>query len=116
MNEAQNKIQKRISYLPSTQQVALWVIFRMPRADKDDFKFFSHEFAGQFKRFTNNLVKENPRNYGRFMGGILSGLSRNSILKRLSGGRSKLWTLSDEVKENFEEYKKYLLEVKVYWT
>jgi len=111
-----DKIQEKISYLPSTQQVAFWVILRMPNAEEESFRFFSHEFAKEFKRFASNIIKENSENYGKFIGGILSGLFRNGILKRLSGGRSKLWTLSDEVKRNFKEYKQNLWEAKTYWS
>ncbi len=111
-----DKIKEKISYLPPTQQVAFWLILRMPEAGKKDFKFFSHEFAREYKKFAPKKMKENPEEYGRFVGGILSGLFRNSILKRLSGGRNKAWVLSDDVKRNFREYKKILLEVKAYWT
>lgn len=111
-----NKIQEKISYLPPTQQVALWVILRMPNAEKKNFKFFSSDFTTHFRRFASNKTSGDSEEYGKFIGGVLSGLFRNRVLKRLSGGRSKLWTLSDEVKRNFEEYKRYLLEVKTYWT
>lgn len=110
-----DKIQEKISYLPPTQQVALWAILKMPNADEKNFKFFSHEFAKEFKNFASIKVQERPEEYGRFVGGILSGLFRNGILKRLSGGRNKVWILSDEIKKNFEDYKKYLFEVKTYW-
>ena len=110
-----NKVQEKISYLPPTQQVALWVILRIPNADEDGFRFFSHEFADKFKKFTSEMINKNYDDYGKFVGGVLSGLSRNGFLKRLYGGRDKLWTLSGEVKRNFKEYKKYLFEVKRYW-
>lgn len=111
-----NKVQEKISYLPPTQQVALWVILRMPNAERENFKFFSSDFTTHFRRFASNKINGGSEEYGRFIGGVLSGLFRNGVLKRLSGGRSKLWTLSDEVKRSFEEYKRYLLEVKKYWT
>ena len=110
-----NEIQEKISYLPPTQQVALWVILRMPNAEEEDFRFFSYEFAESFKKFASDKITRNSKDYGKFIGGVLSGLYRNGILKRLSGGRSKLWTLSDEVKKDFGEYKKYLYEIKTYW-
>ena len=50
-----NKVQEKISYLPPTQQVALWVILRIPNADEDGFRFFSHEFADKFKKFTSEM-------------------------------------------------------------
>jgi hypothetical protein len=111
-----NEVQEKISYLPPTQQIAFWVILKMPGVDEKDFRFFSHEFAKEFRRFASSKVSGNSEEYGKFIGGVLSGLFRNGLLKRVSGGRSKLWTLSGEVRKNFEEYKKFLLEVKTYWT
>ncbi len=41
---------------------------------------------------------------------------RNKALVRLTGDRDKLWTLSNGIKENFEEFKRALFEMKIYWS
>ena len=111
-----HEVQEKISNLPARQQLALWVILRMDNADKKDIGFLSSKFAKKFKRYVSEDVKKDSEDYGRFVGGVLSGLYRNSFLKRISGGRDKLWVLSDDVNKNFEEYQKRLFVVKTYWS
>jgi len=109
------KPKEKITSLPLAQQVALFVILRMPSADRKNFSFLSSQFAKDFKPFVQKYISSNSEEYGKFVGAILSGLSRNDILSRLSGDRDKLWTLSNNVKTNFDQYKKYLFEIKTYW-
>ena len=107
--------QNKITSLPLSQQVALWVILRMNSAERKDFSFFSSQFAKKFKPYVIKHLSANPDEYGKFVGAALSGLMRNNILMKLTGDRDKLWTLSKDVKTNFKEFKKKLFEVKVYW-
>ena len=109
------KVKERVTSLPLSQQVALWVILRMEKAEKENFSFLSSKFAQKFGRFVKEHLSSNPEEYGKFVGAILSGLMRNGILTKLTGDRDKMWTLSDEVKENFEGYKNKLFEIKAYW-
>lgn len=111
----EEKVRQKIRSLPITQQVALWTILRLPEAGDKDFNFRSSAFAQAVKKFISEDKKKNDAEYGRFIGGILSSLSRNKILRKLSGDRDKLWTLSNEVKANLELYKKLLFEAKTYW-
>ncbi|MEK7113114.1 MAG: hypothetical protein AAB875_07455 [Patescibacteria group bacterium] len=108
-------IKKRVVSLPFAQQVALYVILRMPGLESKGFSFLSSEFASAFKPYVRKHVISNLDEYGKFIGGILSGLMRNKILSKLSGDRDKLWTLNNEVKENVEKYRNTLFEIKVYW-
>ena len=108
-------IKQSINSLPKTQQIALWVIIRLPGSNDQDFSFRTSGFAAQFKKYAADKVKFEEAKYGRFIGGLLSGLSRNKILARVSGDRDTAWTLTNEIKDNLDDYKKYLFEVKVYW-
>lgn len=110
-----NEIQSKTNTLPIRQQMGLWLILRLPHSNENNFSFRSSEFSEAFREFSTENVKASDLEYGRFIGGILSGLSRNGFLIKLSGDRNVLWTLSDEVKKNHGDYKKYLLEVKTYW-
>jgi len=108
-------IKNTITLLPLSQQVALWVILRMRDSHKRSFRFPSSDFAKAFYPYVISYLSTNPEEYGKFVGATLSSLMRNQILIRLTGDRDKLWTLSEKVKDNFDEFKKYLFELEVYW-
>lgn len=108
-------IKNRITLLPLSQQVALWVILRMKGSNERSFSFPSSDFAKAFYPYVKSYLSTDPEEYGKFVGATLSSLMRNQILIRLTGDRDKLWTLSEKVKDNFEEFKKYLFELEVYW-
>lgn len=110
------KVKEKITSLPLSQQVALWVVLTMENAEKENFSFLSSQFAQKFERFVKEHLKASPEEYGKFVGAILSGLTRNRILVKLTGDRDKMWTPSDEVKENFEDFKNKLFEIKTYWS
>lgn len=110
------KIQNKITSLPLSQQVALWVILKMKGAAEKDFSFLSSQFAKKFKPFVKKHLSTDPDEYGKFVGATLSGLMRNNILVKLTGDRDKLWTLSPDVKNNLQKFKKKLFEIKVYWS
>ena len=113
MNKLQ--IQEKITSLPFSQQVALLVIFKMKNVERKDFSFLSSKLANELKPYVKKHLSINQEGYGKFVGAILSGLMRNKILVRLTGDRDKLWTLSEEVKENLNPIKKKLFEIKTYW-
>lgn len=108
-------IQKKTTLLPLAQQIALFVILRMPEAEKPNFSFLSSDLAKALKPFIKNQISYNKKNYGNFIGGILSSLNRNEILTKITGDRDKLWTLSNEVKANMDDYKNSLFKIKIYW-
>lgn len=97
------------------QQVALWIILRMPRSEEEDFKFTSSEFMKVFIKFLQTKLATNPDEAGKFAGAILSSLVRNSLLEKINGDRDKGWTLSETVKQNYSDIKQHLFEVKTYW-
>ena len=109
-------IKSTVTSLPLSQQVALWVILRIKKSSKKNFSFSSSEFAQSFRPFVKSFLSIDPDEYGKFVGATLSGLMRNGIFVRLTGDRDKLWTLSDNVKDNFDQYKKELSEMKIYWS
>jgi len=108
-------IKNTITSLPLSQQVALWVILRIKGSNEKKFRFSSSDFAKTFRPFVKSYLSTDPKEYGKFVGATLSGLMRNKILIKLTGDRDKLWTLSDNVKNNFKEFKNGLFEMKTYW-
>jgi len=112
---SKDQVFQQIRSLPLSQQVALWVILRMSKIDEPGFSFYSSTFAKLFKPYVKKHLFTNPEEYGKFVGAALSGLMRNKILIRLTGDRNKLWTISDDIKDNLEKFKKSLFETKVYW-
>lgn len=104
-----------IRSLPFNQQVALWIILRMSGSDKDDFKFYSSDFAKRLIPYLKTEFATNPEESGKFAGAILSGLARNLLLEKLTGDRDKLWTTSKLVKEHYSDFKQHLFDVKTYW-
>lgn len=95
------KSQIDINNLSTSQQVALWVILHFKHKS-----FLSSEVA-QSKFFTEEG--------GKAIGGILGALYRNGFIEKISGGRDKLWKLSDAIEKNKEDYKNQLFKVKTYW-
>ncbi|MBU1066654.1 hypothetical protein KKE60_02555 [Patescibacteria group bacterium] len=87
----------------------------MKDSSEKNFSFSSSDFAKVFRPYVKSYLSTDSEEYGKSIGATLSGLLRNEILIRLTGDRDKLWTLSDNVKSNFEEFKKGLFEVKIYW-
>ncbi len=88
----------------------------MENSGENNFSFYSSSFAKTFRPFVKSYLSANPEEYGKFVGATLSGLMRNKALVRLTGDRDKLWTLSNGIKENFEEFKRALFEMKIYWS
>lgn len=92
---------KELDSLPEAQQKALAVIFRIK---KPSF------------RTSEVIPKMNNSMNGRSVGGVLGSLFRNGYLKRLQGGRDKMWKLSNAAEQLREEIKQQLLEVRAYWS
>lgn len=96
-----NKELPAIKDLSLNQQVALWVILRL-----DKKAFYSSDIASS-DVFTDEGKKA--------MGGILSSLYRNGFIEKVSGGRDKLWRLSDTAESNKVVLREKLFKVKTYW-
>lgn len=106
---------QKVRSLPLNQQIGLWVILKFPGSEDEKFLFKSSELANKFEHYASEKIKKDKSNYGRYIGGILSGLSRNKLLTKLSGDRDKQWTLADDVKNDLELYKQSLFDIKTYW-
>ena len=109
------EISKIIRSLSLRQQVGLWIILGMPGIGRDKFFFESSLFAKNYKPYASDELKKDATKYGKFVGGVLSGLCQNGFLIKLSGGRDKQWAISEDLKNNSEQYKKSIFEVKSYW-
>lgn len=112
----EKQIKQLIRSLPGRQQIGLWVILNMPEISSNKFSFRSSEFSEKMKRYVADDIKSDESTYGKFIGGILSGLSRNDLLIKISGDRDVQWTLTEELLSNADAYKAAILEVKTYWT
>lgn len=111
----QTEAQKKINSLPIRQQIGLWTILRIPNVENKNFSFKSSTFK---KEMEPHLIKSefnDNAEYGRYVGGILSGLSRNKILLKISNDRDPLWILTDNIKKNQKIFKDLLFAVKTYW-
>ena len=51
----------------------------------------------------------------RMIGGLLSSLVRNEIIKPLTGGRKVVWTISSEIQKNAKECSRQIFPVVTYW-
>ena len=91
---------KPFADLPQAQQRALDVILRL----KKD-AFYSSDVQERIE----------TRSGGKGAGAVLGALYRNNYLKKISGGRDKLWALTDEAKRIRPELLENILEVKGYW-
>ena len=108
-------VKEFIRSLPFNQQVALWLITQMPRAEKENFSFYSSDFTKKLLPYLKKEFATDPGESGKFAGAILSGLARNNLLEKITGDKDKLWTLSKIVKDHYSDIKQNLFEVKTYW-
>jgi hypothetical protein len=113
--EKNQKIREELAGLSLKQQVGLWVVLRLDSVLSEKFSFYSSEFADKFKKFIKESVRSNQSVYGKLVGGVLSGLSRNRLLIKISSGRDARWTLEKKIKDDYELYKQLLFEIKIYW-
>lgn len=111
----EEKIKQLVRSLPINQQIGLWVALGLPNSSSDKFSFRSSEFATKIKHYVVDRVKLDEVKYGKFVGGVLSGLSRNNLLIKISGDRDALWALPKNLIEEIDLYKSAIFEIKVYW-
>lgn len=109
------KLWDKVTVLPLSQQVALWLIFRMDNVESDNFKFASSKFANKFKPLAEKHLSD-IGTYGKFVGATLSGLMRNGILIRIAGGRDKVWMISNDVRKHFHDFREQLFKVETFWS
>jgi len=105
------KLEQEIRKLPAKQQIAIWVILK--NFNKKDGIYFSvADFANEMKKY---LIYKDLESLGKIMGGLLSSLVRNGMIKQLSGGRNTIWTVDPELQKNAKEYVKLIFPVVSFW-
>lgn len=105
------EIQKRIKNLPPKQQIGLYVILAKLYSRKNE-SFLSSNFSEAMQKY---FKIDDSAQYGKTIGGILSSLSRNNLIERVSGGRNPLWTIPEDIKKNSSLYKNAIFNVTTYW-
>lgn len=106
-----SNILKKVRDLPVLQQVGLYYVLDKLHSPKSE-GFKSSEFSQIMLAY---IKTKDAAQHGKTIGGILSSLSRNGLIERVSGGRDPSWTISDEVKEQRLAYKKAVFNIKTYW-
>jgi len=96
--------------LPAKQQIGLYVVLTKFKGDNP--LFHSSDFSREMKSF---LSTSEDNEYQKIIGGILGGLSRGQLLKKVSGDRDPLWLIPEDIHKNAELYKKELFPVATYW-
>lgn len=96
-----SKTKFKIQNLSIRQQVALRVILNLNKR-----RFRTSEVAD------SDLWTDEGK---RSIGGIVSALGKNNIIKRLSGGQDKLWELDENIDNNRKLYENELNPVIAYW-
>ena len=86
--------------LPPSQQRALEVILKVKKE-----AFHSSDVQDKIATKTG----------GKGAGAVLGALYRNGYLQKVSGGRDKMWKLSEETQKTKTELQKKLTEIKKYW-
>lgn len=103
--------ERNIKELSTKQQIGLYTILSKLR-DEKNHPFLSSDFAREMQSL---LLINDPAEHQRAIGGILGALSKNSLIKKISGDRDPLWVLPEDINENAEKYKKELFPVITYW-
>jgi hypothetical protein len=113
-NMTQENNKRDMADLSVKQQVGLWVILR-ELYDEKNRPFFSSEFSKKMKSYLNI---DDEDTYRKTIGGILSALSKNNVLERVSSDRDPLWRLPDDIHndpEYFKQQLKHIPHVTVEW-
>ncbi len=105
------KLKKEIKEMPVKQQVGLYVI--LDNFINKELLFKSSDFQREMKKY---LILDDEDGYRRVIGGILSGLSKNNLITRMSNDKDPLWNISIDVAEDADDYKQAILPVITYWT
>jgi hypothetical protein len=105
------KLLDKVSSLPAKQQIALWVILK--KFNKKGKVYFSvSDFADEMKKY---LISKDAESLGKIIGGVLSSLVRNGMIKQLTGGRDTIWTVDSELQTHAREYVSAIFPVVTYW-
>jgi hypothetical protein len=92
---------KKVADLPEAQQKALFTILRMNKP--------AVRTSEVYKKMGGVMS-------GRSVGAVLGSLYRNGYLEKVSGGRDKMWRLSDAAEAVRDEIRKQVAGVKEYWS
>lgn len=105
------KLLEKIQGLPAKQQIALWIILKNFHK-KDIVSFTVGDFCDVAKKY---FKADDPEALGKIAGGLLSSLVRNEMVKKISGGRNKIWTVTDELNKNAKNYESAIFPITNYW-
>jgi len=100
----QENNQRNMAELSVRQQLGLWVILAKLHDEKNR-PFFSSDFAREMK---NYIMIDDEDAYRKTIGGILSALSKNNILERVSSDRNPLWRLPEDINKDPKHFKEQL--------
>lgn len=104
-------ISKKVRDLPVLQQVGLYfILHKLDSLKNESFK------SSQFSQAMQEFIKvKDAAQHGKTIGGVLSSLSRNGLIERVSGGRDPSWIIAEEVSKKKSAYKKAVFDIKTYW-
>ena len=97
--------------LSAYQQIGLYIMLGKIKGGKNR-SFLSSDFAREMRSY---FTTKDASEYQRIMGGILGALSKNSIIKKMTGDRDPLWSLSEYIHVNAEKYRKEIFPVYTHW-
>lgn len=105
-----NELLAKIRNLPAKQQLAVWIILN--KFKKKKYTFQVSDFAEAIKKY---LLPKDTKDLARMIGGILSSLVRNKIIKPLTGGRDVIWTIDPDIKKYAGACSDQIFSVVTYW-
>ena len=100
-----------VTKLSAKQQIGLYVVLNK-LYDKKNLPFLSSNFAKEMKKY---LLIDDPDEYRKTIGGILGALSKNEMIKKISGDKDPLWILPEDIHKNAVEYKNDIFPVVTHW-
>ena len=109
MNDSE--LMQKAKSLPAKQQIALSVILKEFRKPKGTW-FTVPEFADKMKKY---LLADTPEELARIMGGIMSSLVRNGMVKPITGDRKPVWQVAPELHKRAKDYQDSVISVVTYW-
>lgn len=107
----QDTPRRDMTKLSAKQQIGLYVILTKLYGEKNR-PFFSSDFAEEMERY---LKTNDSDEYKKIIGGILGALSKNGIIRKITGDRDPLWILPDDIYQITGDYKKAILPVVTHW-
>lgn len=102
---------RNVTELSVKQQVGLYVVLTKLYSQKN-LPFLSSSFAKEMKKY---LLIDDSDEYRKAIGGILGALSKNGMIKKISGDKDPLWILPEDIHKNAVEYKDNIFPVVTHW-